>query len=200
MVSRDSKIVSEEILEISIFILSNRFKGIYGEKIFGSKIKKHQNVVLTWLLGPFGPINSDLCPQLGQNGQNIVKILINHNHWVPHFRLYPLIGFVYMAVYMSTKSLHPSEIPSNVSILEIWCFYSMNHPGNIVSRSGNSDRCVLRHNTREVRWRWWHHDFFENFTGQKSKKNDFSLIFWLWGPLKGSVYTQGTFRAQCAQN
>ena len=33
------------------------------------------------------------------------------------FGTYPLIGFVYMVVYMSTKSLHPSEIPSNAPIL-----------------------------------------------------------------------------------
>ena len=63
---------------------------------------------------------------------------------------YPLIGLVYMAVYMPLEIPQPSEIPSDASDLQIQCFYSINHPGKIVSRSRNSTECVLHHSSRTV--------------------------------------------------
>ena len=74
-----------------------------------------------------------------------------------------------MAVYTTAKSLHPSEILSDTSTRYIQWFYSINHPGKIhsvVSGSGNSTRCVLRHNSRSVT-PWF---FFEEFTRSQSQE------------------------------
>ena len=60
----------------------------------------------------------------------------------------PLNG--YSMFYIRPKLLNPSEIPSEAYVLQIQCFYSINHPGKIVSRSRNSTECVLHHSSRTV--------------------------------------------------
>ena len=80
--------------------------------------------------------------------------------------IYPLIGLLYMVFYITSTIIHPSEVPSDTSIRYIRWFYSMNHPGKIVSRSGNSTRCVLRHNSRSVTPCF----FFEEFTRSQSQE------------------------------
>ena len=64
---------------------------------------------------------------------------------------------------------------------------SINHPGKIVSRSGNSTRCVLRHNSRSVT-PWFFKNSWQDHNHKKLENFDFSLIFLLWDPLEGSVY------------
>ena len=59
MVSGDSKVVSEDFIEISTFILLNQFKGMERKKIFESEIENGQNFVLTQSLGPFELIRVD---------------------------------------------------------------------------------------------------------------------------------------------
>ena len=59
MVSGDSKVVSEDFIEISTFILLNQFKGMERKKIFESEIQNGQNFVLTRLLGLFESIRVD---------------------------------------------------------------------------------------------------------------------------------------------
>ena len=74
MTSGDSKVVSEDFIEISTFNLLNQFKGMERKKIFESEIENGQNFVLTshWVCSSrFESINSDLYPKFGQNGQNV---------------------------------------------------------------------------------------------------------------------------------
>ena len=59
MVSGDSKVVSQDFIDISTFILLNQFKGMEKKKIFESEIQNGQNFVLTQLLGPFESIRVD---------------------------------------------------------------------------------------------------------------------------------------------
>ena len=66
MVSGDSKVVSEDFIEISTFILLNQFKGMEKKNISESETRNGQNFVLTRLLGPkfrsdsiIGPIRVD---------------------------------------------------------------------------------------------------------------------------------------------
>ena len=80
---------------------------------------------------------------------------------------YPLIGLVYMAVYMPLEIPQPSEIPSDASDLQIQCFYSINHPGEIVSRSRNSTECVLHHSS----WTVTPMIFFEELITRSQVKN-----------------------------
>ena len=59
MVSGDSKVVSEDFIEISTFILLNQFKGMEKKNISESETRNGQNFVLTRLLGPFESIRVD---------------------------------------------------------------------------------------------------------------------------------------------
>ena len=59
MVSGDSKVVSEDFIEISTFILLNQFKDMEKKIISESEIRNGQNFVLTRLLGPIESIRAD---------------------------------------------------------------------------------------------------------------------------------------------
>ena len=59
MVSGDSKVVSEDFIEISTFILLNQFKGMEKKNISESETRNGQNFVLTRLLVPFESIRVD---------------------------------------------------------------------------------------------------------------------------------------------
>ena len=59
MVSGDSKVVSEDFIEISTFILLNQFKGMEKKNISESETRNGQNFVLTRLLGPSESIRVD---------------------------------------------------------------------------------------------------------------------------------------------
>ena len=59
MVSGDSKVVSEDFIEISTFILLNQFKGMEKKNISESETRNGQNFVLTRLLVPSESIRVD---------------------------------------------------------------------------------------------------------------------------------------------